>query len=155
MRVAIGVLAAMAVLGAASPAAADWGFTKWGMTQAQVVEASGGKAQLLSPDEARAATTFKGTACQVQIAQPQTIADLDVQKINFCFGEDGRLRSIEMILDESSFDLADQRLASVYGEAVYRGDRRRVFNDPKGGDTVQLLLLTRTMIVYRPVPSGL
>lgn len=47
MRPILSIAAVIATLAAtASPAAADWSFTRWGMTPAQVVRASGGTARL-------------------------------------------------------------------------------------------------------------
>ncbi len=52
MRVLHVLFATSAVL-AASPARADWQYTRWGMTPEQVVAASGGAAELLPPSERR------------------------------------------------------------------------------------------------------
>ena len=43
------VVSALMVLAAASPAAADWEYTRWGMTADQVIAASGGKAKAMPP----------------------------------------------------------------------------------------------------------
>ena len=46
MRYVLPAVAALATIAVATPSAADWSFTRWGMTPAQVVRASGGTAQL-------------------------------------------------------------------------------------------------------------
>jgi len=46
MRPILAIASVMTLFAVASPAAADWSFTRWGMTPAQVVRASGGTARL-------------------------------------------------------------------------------------------------------------
>ena len=136
---------------------ADWDFTKWGMSLNQVVTASGGRARTLTPDQAKAESTFVGLSCQAQIASPYTLAGLSFQKVNFCFDGDGRLQSVNLITEGNDFERVDRTLAAAFGApAKSEGGSlpERIYVDRAKGNSLRLIRVSSTILSYRPIPSG-
>ena len=136
---------------------ADWDFTKWGMSLNQVVTASGGRARTLTPDRAKAESSFIGLSCQAQIASPYTLAGLSFQKVNFCFDGDGRLQSVDLYTGGNDFEQVDRTLAAAFGApAKSEGGSlpERIYVDRAKGNSLRLIRVSSTILSYRPIPSG-
>lgn len=80
-----------------SPAAADWQYTKWGMTPEEVVAASAGAARQTTPSE------DDGSDGVVTLAMADYVASGFEFSAHFAFSrKDRRLAEITLLLDEPS-----------------------------------------------------
>lgn len=112
----------------ATPAHADWRFTRWGMTVDEVVAASNGKVGPRDPKDlaaeraegerlaAQGAAPYR-EACTHRLLEPLTVADIAFHDVQFCFSPDGRLISVVQYSQTSALIVA-AALAEAIGPAV-------------------------------------
>lgn len=135
---------AAAILTTATPAAADWQWTRWGMSPAEVVTASGGKA-------------VPGARGLYVLSEPQVAGGLTFDSVAFSF-DDGRLSAVTMVSDDILFIEAEWKLAAAFGEPVVKSDdqgRVRVFVDRAKGNSIRLVETSvGSTLVYSAIPAG-
>ncbi|HYE46217.1 MAG TPA: hypothetical protein VEA44_10645 [Caulobacter sp.] len=128
MRGWILAVTAAAILGSAAPAAAHWEWTRWGMTQQEVVAGSGGKA-------------VQGMNGTLKVEEPLKFAGFDFDGVYFGFA-DGKLDTVTLGASKPlAFEHLEQALAAQFGQplAVQEGRyRARVFVDKPKGNTITL-----------------
>lgn len=132
----VAVVLAFACAAIASPAGAHWQFTKWGMTPAQVIEASNGTASV--GDGAKS-----GRGDDTVEAIGTYVAGETSFTAKFWFGHQG-LSMVALQLRDDGKCLDVQRdLLAKYGEPVERtggsGLQRRMWVDSPSGNRVGLL----------------
>lgn len=106
-RVLTTITIAAASVALASPASADWSYTRWGMTPAQVVRASGGTARLADVAPAPGQTYIIKATGTVQSGGLQFASD-------FRFAAD-RLVSVTLYLRQGTCVSAMAALEEKYG----------------------------------------
>lgn len=130
-RIAAACAATLALSLAASPAHADWSFTKWGMSPEQVIKSAGPTARPATGDYGDRVMTFdRRAAAQVKYEGRSYTAE-------FYFDLDGGrgLRLVRLnLLDQTQCDALGAALEKRYGASSnqYHGEWR----DPATGDTV-------------------
>lgn len=149
MRAFIPPAIVAAVILAASPAAAHWQWTKWGMTPDQVVAAGGTKAAL-APTEPR---------WRVRLVSPVTAGGVTFESGSFAF-EDGRLVAVSLdAKDALSFHKLESALGGAFGQPVVSTDgaiSTRVFADKAKGNRVTLKSIGDSVFLdYGPIDTGL
>lgn len=114
MRIALSLALAVSAAAAATPAAADWSFTRWGMTPAQVVRASGGTARLEDVPPNRGQTHI--------IRAVGTVRSGDLRfNAEYRFFND-RLVSVKLLPTTGSCSAVRQAVGSKYGRADPRNE---------------------------------
>jgi hypothetical protein len=130
------VLFAFACAAAGSPASANWQYTRWGMTPAEVIDASKGKA-----------AAGDGTKAAKGDDRVEAMGSYDAGETTFVakfwFGHQG-LSAVVLQLRDYDRCLAVQRdLLAKYGEPVEKtggGDiQRRMWADGQNGNRVAML----------------
>lgn len=135
------------VLASASPAAADWQFTKWGMTPAQVAAAGGSRIVPIVETAPRWQLTMPG---------PYKVAGLTFDDVTFAF-DDGRLSEIELSAPSDSLGKVQQALASALGPPAYSrfGGEVQIYRDPAKGNSIKLRVMGPTIFLnYTPLRDG-
>lgn len=110
MRIALSLAAAAVTV--ATPASADWSFTRWGMTPAQVVRASGGTARLEDVPPSRGQTHIVRAVGTVRSGDLRFTA-------HYRFFND-RLVSVTLLPTSGSCSAVHQAIGSKYGRAEPR-----------------------------------
>lgn len=136
---------AAAILITATPAAADWQWTRWGMSPAEVVTASGSRAK-------------PTTANLWTVDGPYIVGRVEFRSVEFGF-DAGHLFMVTLNADISWFDVADASLAQSFGQAVtiQDGGRRKVYADKASGNAITINQWAgggSMSITYRPLATG-
>lgn len=149
-RAALAFTAALALSAIASPALADWQWTRWGMTPAEVTAAAAGKVRQTEPQT-------------LVLTEPVTVAGIEFPYVGFRF-EEGGLQLVAMQASFVHFDRIDGALAAAYGPAIASSPsgpngKSRTYLDRAGGNTIALEGGGRysggqLSVTYRPVPTG-
>ena len=149
----VAVVFALACATIASPAGAHWQFTKWGMTPAQVIEASNGTASV--GDGAKA-----GRGDDTVAAIGTYVAGEATFTTKFWFGHQG-LSMVALQLRDDGKCLDVQRdLLAKYGEPVEKtggsGLQRRMWADRPSGNRIGLLTtdVGFCQVEYSPLVSS-
>jgi hypothetical protein len=147
-------------------ARADWEFTKWGMTRAEVIAAANKRAFPLTNTFIR---PYRGDGmnitCSVQTS-PYTVAGFQFDSAKFCFSDaDGKLSAV--LLDSFAryrFDLVDRALRASFGQPIYESPGganqfdgpKRMFNDRQKGNSILLdnMLRNSIWVLYYPLKEG-
>ena len=87
-----------------SPAAADWGATRWGMTKDEVQAAIGGKA-------------VDDGGGNLVVRAPQDVAGFRFDRVTYVF-EGGRLKRVTYFGGRVNFSLLQQALTEQFGEPI-------------------------------------
>lgn len=136
----------------ASPAAANWQYTRWGMTPDEVIAASGGAATAGSGERSVQGDQIKG-------AVGSYISGTYRFGLTFWFGESG-LSTVSLGLDDDAQCLLVHRdLLARYGEPVEQSGRavgRTMWADREGGNRVTMILtgLGFCELQYAPLASS-
>ncbi len=146
LRVFLFVAAAAFIAGA--PAHADWQYTKWGMTPAQVVAASNSSV-IAGPGEANEQLPGKTLGA----SGPYTSGQYRF-KAKFYFSNN-RLDEIRLSLEdpaEHSLGLSNS-LDGVYGRPFQRSSFITTYHDPGHNNRVDLMTLgaNGAWLIYRPL----
>jgi len=136
-----------------SPASADWQYTKWGMTQDQVIAASKGEARKVNPGP-----NFVCNDKQIPFAaiQKKVIGDFSFDVIFCSKMQGGPLTSVRLDSNDNVnvYSLKRALLAQFGRPALDRGDTT-IWNDQKSGNTISLFITLGTSILeYRSNKSG-
>lgn len=145
-------LAAMVVCAmVATPAAADWRFTKWGM----------------SPDEVKAAggdqvvPWKKKKPLPLAIMGPYEVGGVKFDDVVFVF-DDGKLTEVVLHTKIWNQDKLREMLAASFGQASYK-DRSRIgsvpvttdtYQDRDKGNSITLWCLGDCSVTYKPLDQG-
>ena len=129
-------LAAILIIVGAHRAHADWEFTRWGMTVDDVLRASKGTAQALSPEQASRFTSYTDYKTMAVIPS-RTVAGLQF-RVEFGFSPDGRLV---------------QQLGQPQAEAR-GGIPNARWNDPRRHNSIRLLKIASLLMVQYSRPAS-
>jgi hypothetical protein len=110
----LALVAAFCVATVTSSACAHWQFTKWGMTEAQVVEASGSAASALSPSEAAGQSTSDGTKL-ARLGMPYMSGTFQFTA-TFLFDRAGLLCAVSLKQTAGDADSLRGSLLAKYGQ---------------------------------------
>lgn len=146
--VAITLLAACA----ATPAAADWRFTKWGMTQAEVVAA--GEGQVVP-------SGFRNKYQPLVIKGPYEVGGIKFKQVRFVF-ENDKLTMVALDTHAFNQDELHKMLSASFGEATrkdaYRTgpitDTTLTFRDAAKGNAITLHCGLECNVQYAPLDQG-
>ena len=156
-RVFLAAATLAAALAAASPASADWQFTRWGMLLPEVLTASEGKAARLPDAPINAEAMLPGAGvCRAQLPGPYVFAGVAFTEVNFCFNEIGRLVAVDLVAPLDAFAPVDQALAATFSQPERRGPgpANRTYVDEKNGDSLHLVQTGSTHLFVRPRDGG-
>lgn len=115
-----GLVAALVCLALSTRAQADWEYTKWGMTPAQVIAASRGAVHLITPEHRLGPTRPDVETC----AEGRFVDGRLHLKVSFSFARHGT----ELVLvnylveDAAQNNLLRDRLVHIYGMPAPSGD---------------------------------
>jgi hypothetical protein len=120
VRLTLILLFALLTLNA--PARADWQFTKWGMTPAQVVKASKGTARSATPEETSASAPVGSNEAVLAIIPAYSSGDLQFL-VRFYFDRSGKLCRVglKLLSPDKGFDLQNA-LIGKYGKPTIPDD---------------------------------
>jgi hypothetical protein len=157
------LLSVFFVLAQPGASLADWEFTKWGMTEPQVLAAGRGKQ--LNPtagNETVAPYTDMNASCTLKMSGYE-FAGFVFDRIEFCFSKNtAKLVGVYLVLNDSNkFSALDKAMSGSMGPPVQdtRGGQSRIqsrlFNDLKKGNSVLLMNMDVSVtLTYRPLPKG-
>lgn len=140
-------------LSATTPAYASWGFTDWGMTPAQVVKASNGRAVKLAPPESQAQSSIDGNQV-AKLSMPYKWGKFAFDAY-FLFNGKDRLCRVTLYLKSGPMDGLRSALAGSYGRPEAVDPMPQVSGGVekwhKGHDTVMLsVMLAWASVDYYP-----
>lgn len=148
MRVFASLAVAAVLSTMASPAAAEWQWTRWGASPADVVALSAGKAEA-DPGQARWKAKTTG---------PVTAAGVEFKVVRFGFDGD-RLAEISMSAPAVEFGRLEAALGATFGQPVAQEQgafASRTYRDAARGNVVQIKRWGETVaLTYKPIPAGL
>ena len=112
------VLASLMIMFVANPAAASWQFTTWGMTPAQVIAASSGKAMALSEEESKGLSSGNQIA---RAAMPYASGEFQFKAI-FLFDTSDHLVAVNLDLERGTMSALRIALEQKYGVPLPSGN---------------------------------
>jgi hypothetical protein len=149
----IAALVGATILAAATPAAADWRFTKWGMTPEEV--------QAAAPDQV-VPSGKKNKNIPLIIKGPYEIGGIKFDDVWFIF-KAGKLDKVVMHANFFKQDELAKALATAFGPPV-DSDRSRIggsvsvstrnYRDVAKGNAVELYCLGDCAVFYTPLDQG-
>lgn len=148
MRVFASLAVAAVLSTLTSPAAAEWQWTGWGNTPADVVARS----------EGRAEPSLGQPKWKAQTTGPMTVAGVEFKVVRFGFADD-RLTEISMSAPAVEFGKLEAALGATFGQPVAQEQgafASRTYRDPARGNVVQIKRWGETVaLTYKPIPAGL
>ncbi|MCF8475757.1 MAG: hypothetical protein K9G60_01910 [Pseudolabrys sp.] len=136
------------------PAHADWHYTKWGMTPAQIIKASKGEAREYVPGRNIGCVFTDQTP--IAVATGKTIAG-SLFDVTFCSGGNGRLSSVA-VRPQGSINIPSLKRAmlSQYGEPVSDRGGTTIWRDAKAKNTVTFSTVSDIIVAieYRALGGG-
>lgn len=151
------VFAILAFFALSSSAYADWGFTKWGMTLEQVVQASEGRVTRYPSSQVDGESTFVGLTTLARL-NGYSVAGFNFPKVNFSFDGSKRLASVELSTGNNQFSALNRALRSNFGVPVSEKGGMlptAIWNDRSKGNSIRLLGFgVTTVIQYTPIVQG-
>jgi len=133
-------------VGSVQPAAANWQFTKWGMTPEQVIAASAGKASMTSAENSRGRSAGSLTA---KVEMPYSVGEFEF-RADFSFDQNNQLAEVTLQLETGTMSALRVALEQKYGAALPHG------NWHSEGDEIILFPIGEThgFIAYRPLKNA-
>lgn len=141
-------LALVLALSAPGQARADWQWTKWGMTQDQLIAASEGKAHPVA-----------GRSDLLRMDGAFQIGGFTFRTITFNFDASGRLEQVNLFGSDAVFADVSLALRSVYGPPVKTEqeyyEQHEYFSDVAKGNQIDLEVSSdEVSLTYKPLPTG-
>lgn len=147
MRAWMAVAAVAAMVVSATPATADWQWTRWGMTEAEVVAASGG----------RAVPHDGGNQWLLRIHGPYKVGTTNFDNVSFRFTAGG-LSAISMMAGADDFESLERQITASVGAPVGAGGGRTAFRtwiDREKGNSIELQVISDAVFLeYTPVTKA-
>lgn len=138
---------AFGIWAVASVAHADWQFTKWGMTRAEVIAASGGL--LTEQPQTPKVLNLKG---------PYTVAGIPFETVSLGFNDAGKLDYVGLVADDKHSYQIEQALAAAAGRPVMSepgAGAVRIYRDAAKGNAIEFRRMgEKDFVTYRPIDRG-
>ena len=152
MRFGSIVSALFAVSVSATAANADWQYTKWGMTQSQVIAASKNEAQRVEPSSKY---VCNGGHIPFASVEKKTIGQFTFN-VTFCSDKPGgSLKSVRLGYHEN-VPVLKRALLSQYGTPVSDKGNGTIWSDQKSGNSIDLYDFgAGAILTYSSNKSGL